>query len=306
MEFVLVVKEVILWIVLLMAVWAVLGFGIVHENERVVKILLGRPYAVVESGWFWIPFGIAWVRRYTTKVVELVIARRDVERKIVKDEQGRALPAGGFITATGEVTAGIKKITAGPVNIGVTLSFRFNWPADYKELLQCVKLLPSPEKIEDLTDIFHEIILDEARGVGSKMTYIEILSERKQFAQKIRDAVVKGDASELLIKTGLKHSTQVVIDHIDVPKETLDAIDDEEAKRLQAEGVRREAEGKRDKQKLEGEGFAAAYKAIKAEGPEAMQLESLRTLREMAQGTSNTIFFPLEAIQKLFGNFLKK
>lgn len=291
--------EYALWTLAIIVTWIACGFGIARENERVMKILLGRPYGKAESGIFWIPFGFAWVRRYTTKVVELVIARRDVDGKIVKNEEGRALPAGGFITAKG-IDKG-----AGPVNIGVTLSFRFNWPKNYGELLECVKLLPNPQSIEELTNIFHEIILDEARSVGSKMTYVEILSERKQFAQKIRDAILVGDASELLIKTGLKSSTQVVIDHIDVPQETLDAIDDEEAQRLQAEGVRRKAEGQRDALELEGQGRAKAIKALKAEGPEAVQYESLRTLREMAQGTANTIFFPLEAINKLFGNFMK-
>lgn len=293
--------EYLMWTLAVMAIWAVAGIGMAREDERVIKIRLGNPYAKVESGLFWVPFGFAWVRRYPTKTQEIVIARRDVNREIVKDEEGRARPAGGFITATGKF--GTKNV--GPVNIGVTLSFRFNWPKEYDELLQCVKLLPAPEEIQDLTDIFHEIILDEARSVGSKMTYIEILSDRKEFAQKVRKAVEMGDASDLLIKTGLKDSVQVVIDHIDVPKETLDAIDDEEAKRLQAEGVRRQAEGKRDQLKLESEGLAAGYKAIKAEGPEALQLESLRTLREMAQGTSNTIFFPLEGVARLLGNFLK-
>lgn len=297
--------EYLLWTVAVVATWAVAGIGMAREDERIIKILLGKPYGKAESGLFWVPLGLAWVRRYPTKVQELVIARRDTNRKIVIDAEGRALPAGGFLTAAGEIIVGGQKRTTGPVNIGVTLSFRFTWPEKYQELLQCVKLLPDPGKIEDLTDIFHEIILDETRSVGSKMTYIEILSERKQFAQKIREAVWDGDASDLLIKTGLKPSTQVVIDHIDVPKETLDAIDDEEAQRLTAEGVRRKAEGEKAAVKLALEGQAEGIAALKAQGPEGMQYESLRTLREMAKGTSNTIFFPLEGIAKLLGNFLK-
>lgn len=297
--------EYLLWTLVVVAVWAAAGIGMAREDERVIKIILGNPYAKVESGLFWVPFGFAWVRRYPTGVQELVIARRDVNREIVRDEQGRALPAGGFLTAGGEIMVGGKKRIAGPVNIGVTLSFRFNWPDNYQELLQCVKLLPAPEEIQDLTDLFHEIILDEARSVGSKMTYIEILSERKEFAQKIREAVRNGDASDLLIKTGLKSTTQVVIDHIDVPEETLKAIDDEEAERLKAEGVRRKAEGQKDALKLEGQGRAAGIAALKEQGPEAVEYESLRTLREMATGTSNTIFFPLEGVARLLQNFLK-
>ncbi len=298
--------EILLWLAVLAAVWAVLGIGLARENERVVKILLGRPYAVVESGLFWIPFGFAWVRRYTTKVVELTFAQRGEDGKISRNAQGRVVSAGGFITAPGKVQIARDTRKVGPVNIGVTLSLRFNWPQDEQKLIQCVKLLPSPQRIDQLTDIFQEIIMDETRSVGCKMTYIDIMSDRSGFAMKIAASVTQGQASQLLIDTGLQSSARVVIDHIDIPQDALDAIDDEEAKRLQAEGVRRQAEGKKDQLRLESEGLAEGYKAIKEAGPEAIQLESLRTLREMAQGTANTIFFPLEAIQKLFGNFLQK
>ncbi len=297
--------EILLWFAALVAVLAVLGFGIVRENERAVKILLGRPYAVVESGVFWIPFPFAWVRRYTTKVVELTFARRGEDGKIVRNEQKQPVSAGGFITAPGKVQISGDTRVVGPVNIGVTLSLRFNWPPDEQRLIQCVKLLPDPQKIDELVDIFQEIILDETRSVGCKMTYIDIMSDRAGFAAKIAASVTQGQASQLLIDTGLQPSARVVIDHIDMPQQALDAIDDEEARRLQAEGVRREAEGKKDAARMEGEGRAAGYAAIVALKEEGMQLESLHTLREMAKGTSNTIFFPLEAIQKLFGNFLK-
>ncbi len=298
--------EATLWIAVPVAVWAILGFGIARENERIVKILLGRPYAVAESGLFWIPLGIAWVRRYTTKVVELLIAGRDEKGVVKRNEEGRPIPAGGFITAPGKFGTGTDSRDLGPLNLGVSLSFRFNWPANQRQLFACVELLPNPEATLELVDIFQEIIMDETRSVGCKMTYLAIMSERAAFARQITDSVTQGQASQLLVNTGLEPSARVIIDHIDIPQEARDAIDDEEAKRLKARGVRAEAEGSRDKLKLEGEGHAAAYKAIKNEGPEAIQLESLRTLREMAQGTSNTIFFPLEAIQKLFDNFLKK
>jgi len=290
--------EALLWLAVLVAVWVVLGLGMARENERVVKVLLGRPYAVVESGVFWVPFLIAWVRRYTTKVVELQFARRDENFEIKRDADGRPVPAGGFITA--------RDSKVGPLNVGVTLSFRFNWPSDETQLIKCVKLLPDPTNIHALTDLFQEIVLDETRSVGCKMSYIAIMSDRAGFAQQITGSVTQGEASHLLIETGLEPSAHVVIDHIDIPKEALDALDDEEAQRLKAEGVRRKAEGDRDALALEGQGKAAAYKAIKAEGPEAMELESLHTLREMAKGTSNTIFFPLEGVQRLLGNFLKK
>jgi regulator of protease activity HflC (stomatin/prohibitin superfamily) len=284
----------------LVALWLLLGIGMAREDESIIKIRLGKPYGKADSGLFWVPYGFAWVRRYSTKVVEIVVALRDAEGKVARDAQGRALPAGGFITAGAEIDVAGEKRVVGPVNLGVTLSFRFNWPSNYDELVQCVKLLPPPTDTEALTDLFHEIILDEVRSVGSKMNYVSILGERKLFAQKIRDAIVDGDASSLLEKTGLKPSTQVVIDHINVPQETLDAIDDEEAERLKAQGVRRKAEGEKDRLRLEDEGRAAGIKALKAEGPEAMQYESLRTLREMAQGQSTTMFFPFEGLEKLF------
>jgi regulator of protease activity HflC (stomatin/prohibitin superfamily) len=286
------------WLSVLALVWFICGFGIVRENERIVKIRLGRPYAVKESGVFWIPFLIAWVRRYTTKVVELQLARRDENFVIKRDADGRPIPAGGFITA--------RDSKVGPLNVGVTLSYRFNWPADEAKLIQCVKLLPDPSNIPALTDLFQEIILDETRSVGCKMSYIAIMSDRAGFAKQITASVTQGEASQLLTDTGLEPSAHVVIDHIDIPEEALKALDDEEAQRLKAEGVRRKAEGDKDRIRLEDEGRAAGYRAIKAEGPEAMELESYRTLREMAQGTSNTIFVPIEGLKNLLSNFIRK
>ena len=295
-----------MWGMLVVMVWALLGIGLARENEQVAKILLGRPYGIAKSGLYWIPFGIAWVRTYTTRVVELTFAQRDENWKIMVDEKGRRVPAGGFITAPGKSGSGAEERTFGPINMGVSLSFRFNWPKDADELIQCVTLLPNPDDIRALTDLFQEIVMDETRSVGCTMSYIGIMSDRAGFATKISESVNKGESSKLLVETGLQATARVVIDHIDIPQETLDAIDDEEAERLRAQGVRRKAEGERDKLKLEGEGQAAAIAALKAQGQEAVQFESLRTLREMAKGTSNTIFFPLEAIQKLFGNFTRR
>lgn len=290
--------ESIIWIAAVIVVWVALGFGIARENERVVKIRLGRPYGMAGSGLFWIPFGIAWVRRYTTKVVELTFAQRDEKWNVIKKD-GKPVPAGGFITAIGK----FGKRDVGPVNIGVTLSFRFNWPQDWIHLRKCVELLPNPEEIRELTDLFQEIVMDAARSVGCEMTYIDIMSRRHEFAEKITAAAKQSDTgSSLIVDTGLQDSARVVIDHIDVPKETLEAIDDEEAERLKAEGVRRKAEGEKDKLKLEGEGRAAAITALK-DVPDAKEYEALRTLREMAAGTSNTVFFPLEGVRKLFENF---
>ncbi len=299
--------EVLLWLVVLVLVWVILGSGIARENERVVKIRLGRPYAVAESGLFWIPFGIAWVRRYTTKVVELQIAQRDEEGKIKRDANGKPIPAGGFITAPGEFNVGTNKRDVGPINIGVSLSFRFNWPQSKTEIFNCVKLLPEPDNTAKLTDLFQEIIMDETRSVGCTMTYLEIMQKRVQFAEQITVAMKQRGASQLLVDTGLDKTAKVVIDHIDIPEEARKALDDEEAKRLQAAGVVREAEGKKQKLKLEGEGRGQAIAAIKKEGgDDALQFESLRTLEEMAKGTSNTIFVPLDGLKSMVEKILNK
>lgn len=289
------------WFILVVAVWAILGVGLARENERVVKIFLGRPYGVAESGPYWVPYGLAWVKRYTTKVVELHFAQRDDSWNIERNAARKPLPAGGFISARGNVDG--KEV--GPVNIGVTLSFYFRWPQTRVELFECVKQLPDPQDTRGLTDLFQEIILDETRSVGCRMNYIELMRDRAGFARLITQSVSQGQASQLLVQTGIDVSARVVIDHIDVPQETLDAIDDEEAARLRAEGTIRTAEGQKKALKLEGEGRAAGIEALKAQGPEAMEYESLRTLREMAQGSSNTIFFPFEGLKKLFSNLGK-
>lgn len=299
--------EVIVWLVVLVAVWGILGFGIARENERVVKIFLGRPYAVAESGPFWIPFLFAWTRRYTTKLFELTFAQRDAEGKIKRDEQGRSVPAGGFVTAAGKTGTGADALNIGPITVGVTISFRFYWPQDEQLLFQCVKRLPAPDDESALRSIFQEPIMDETRSAGCKMTYIALMSERASFASQITDSVKQGKASQLLVDTGLEPSAHVVIDHIDIPPATITAINDEEASRLKARGAVRTAEGERQRLKLEGEGRGQGIKALKDEGgDDALQYESLRTLREMATGTSNTIFVPLDGLKSLVEKILNK
>lgn len=291
--------EGVLAFTVVLAVWVACGFSIARENERVVKIFLGRPYKTAGSGVFWIPFGLAWVRRYPTKVVELTFARRDDEWKVLKDDRGRPLPAGGFITARGTIGEGTDARKVGPVNLGVSLSFRFNWPRDQRHLFRCVELLPDPRDLHGLTDIFQEVIMDETRSVGCQMTYIGIMVDRAGFAGQITKSVTQGQSSQLLVETGLQPSARVVIDHIDIPKEALEAIDNEESARLAAEGVRRKAEGEKDRLKLEGEGRADAIRAISAAGPDAIELEGQRTLREMAQGPATTVFIPMDGLRQL-------
>jgi len=250
------------WVMAVLITWVLCGFMVISEKEQAVAVILGWKLAVLKSGLKWWPFyPIGWVTKYQLKMVELNFARRD-ERGNIVYENGRPLSAGGFVTARGETGEGEKKREITPLNVGVTLSFRFFWPREKEYLFKCVELLPSPNDEPGLTSIFQEIVMDETRSVGCQRDYIKLMSDRASFAKDILEATKKQEAgAKLIVDTGLVEP-KVVIDHIDLPEEMLKAIDDEEASRLKAEGVRRKAEGDRDKKTLEGQGDAAAEKAV--------------------------------------------
>lgn len=300
-------------LLLLFSVWYLCGFNSAREDERVVKIFFGKPYAVAESGIYWIPFLLARVRRYTTKVVELNFVKRDAEGNVVINADGKEASAGGFISK--------KDHGVGSVNIGVTISFRFNWPKDENKLFTCVKMLPDPERLDQLTDIFQEVILDEVRAVGCQMTYVEIMADRRDFAEKI---LKQAKDKKGLVSRSKIADVRVIINHIDIPKEVLDAIGKEESSRLTAAGAIKVAEGEGksmiirgkakktetillgegDKQKtiLQGQGDKQArtdvFGAIEALGETGLALEQLLTAREMGKGAASKIYLPLGAIEK--------
>ena len=152
--------------------------------------------------------------------------------------------------------------------------------------------------------MFEELVLDAQRAQASHMTYLHVLSERKKLADNVRQEILGGPSSKMFEETGLAPTLSVVIQHVDLPEDAQKAIDDEEAARLKAQAVIRTAEGTKQSLILEGQGRAGAIKPIKETGREGLEIQALHTMEQMAKGTSNTIFFPIEGVQRLMSNFL--
>jgi regulator of protease activity HflC (stomatin/prohibitin superfamily) len=270
----------ILSILLVFAVWLLLGFRIIRENENAVVVFLGKPRRTATSGLIhtWWPF--EYVKRFTTNLIELNFANA------------------GLIT--------VKDANYGEINIGLETNLYFRWPED-DALIQTVKVVAHPENTAFLTNLFEETVLDTFRTVGSSKTYREIMKDRKAFAEEVRTALLDEDADPVN-QAGIPAETlRLTIKHVHLPpgfEETLSQPEIQRVKMVatgfeaQATKIKLEGEGKGLKKKhaLEGEGIASAreslYKAI-GTNKENLLKEALLTMREMAQGTSNTILFPI-------------
>lgn len=301
---------VLTMVLLVIMVWALLGFIIIREDERGVKIFFGDPYSVVESGLRWIAWPFVKISRYSTGVVELG-SKKTSDPKNENLEFRRAR----IFTKKGKSLDASDPEEYGPANVGADVSFRFFWPKNKDRLINVVKILPSPDDFEALTDIFEETVLEHVRTVGSQRTWTDLARDRAGFAKDIMESIDSNNLKGIIDDV---ENPVVVIDHLEIPEELLNSIQKQEVARLkkaatiidaEAESRRLALEGEGNKAKKEKEGEGDAYarqKLFEAIGnePENIRKETLLTLREMAKGTSNTIFFPTrvgEILEDVFG-----
>lgn len=269
--------DIFLSILLFIAVLIICGFRIIKEDERAVKMFLGNPEwfkkPIVESGFCWIPWPLAKLRRYTTNLVELETFKKAT-------------------IFTKEDTYDGKKF--GEARIEVDTSFRFYWPQKKGDIIKCVKHLPNPTNMKKLKNIFEEPILEHVRTVGGHRVWKELTRDRAKISKDIFESWEK-DEKSILKKVNLLFP-KVILDHLELPPELLKAMDKPEVARLEKIATITGAEGKKRELELEGEGKAHAHKKYLdsiGEKIENIQKEVLYTLREMAQGTSNTILFEI-------------
>lgn len=279
-------------LILMITAWLLLGLGVIKENERGVKILLGKPYAVIESGLYWAPFLLAKINRYTTQIVELNFDRA------------------GVFTKSGKIAGEHREY--GPANVGIDISFRFRWPTDRDQLIEAVKVLPDPENKAALTSVFEEPILDAVRNIGGEKIWIELTRKRMHFGKSVLDSImaVAADGSVHegnLIK--LSHITDltVAVAHVEVPTQLLESLTAQEIASLQKAATIITAEGEKRKRELEGEGAAEAKKRLlEAIGGEDryIEIQKLLSLEAMAQGPATTIFPIASNLTESLGNIL--
>jgi regulator of protease activity HflC (stomatin/prohibitin superfamily) len=285
-------------ILLVLVVWAALGFRIIREDERAVVVRLGKPDRFVDSGFKWTLWPLEYVRRFTKNLIQLNFT------------------LAGIITARG--MSEDEKIEYGEANIGVETTMYFRWP-EGNDLLETIQIIGNPENKAGLVDIFEESVLDAFRSVGGHQTWRKIVQDRRQFAADVLNALV--DEPDDPIKLAKLQNVKLVIKHLNLPDNLKNAITKPEIARIELEAARADAEAKKvhlikegegNKEKISREGEAAAYarqKLFEAIGnePENIQKETLLTLREMAKGTSNTILFGIPSqITDSFGNVFGK
>lgn len=279
--------DVAIWVGVV-TLWYVLGFQIIRENERGVMVLLGDPLNVVNSGLRWAPFLIGKFLRYPTGIVELNFKRA------------------GIITRKGKLPANTdgsqEDRVFGTANVGADTSFRFRWPHKSEDLINCVKLLPSPDNTSALISIFEEPILDHVRNAGGKKVWVELARDRKGFAEEVRKSFLehvqsahdsdKADTGNIIVDSKIEDPI-VAIAHLEIPPELLNSLTAEEIAQQEKSADIIRAEGEKQKLVLEGKGKAEARELfIQAIGkqPEGIRIQSLLTLEAMAQGNATTIF----------------
>ncbi len=270
----------------LIAVWVACCFRIIRESENAVVVRLGRPIRVVKSGVCFILWPIDSLRRFTTTLIELNFGNAGVITK--------------------EKTYDGKKY--GEANIGVEPTLYFRW-AENEDLLETVRIIDDPTDISALTSLFEESVLDAFRTRGGDKAWREIVQDRKNFATEVLSDLLDEPADPLVQANIPRASMRLAIKHMKLPEKLQEAITKPEIARMEKEATITVAEGKRDGIILEEQGIAQARRILfDAIGikPEDMQKEILLTLRKMAEGTSNTILFPMpgeiaSTLEKIFG-----
>lgn len=280
----------------LITVYFILCLRIVKENQRGIKVLFGKPRKTFTSGlrFIWWPF---------EKFVIYPTTQQEIEIKDVK------------LVTMAKKYEGEKHGAAG---ITLDASVYFFWP---KDLFSPVVNGPDPQSPENIFNFFEETISDALRSVAGKMTWREVIQERKKLTEGICNILKNGtvisdpktNSSDSFTqenpfqKSGITE-LYAVIKEINLPPALNEAITAPEIARLKADARESEGsgerryltavgEGKKAARAAEGKGEAAARKAIfdaiEAAGEKGLAKEALLSLREMAKGTSNTILFGL-------------
>jgi regulator of protease activity HflC (stomatin/prohibitin superfamily) len=265
----------ILGIVVIVVVWIAFCVRIVSEDERAIKVFLGKPGITVSSGLRFIFWPFQKLVVYSTKQQELEIPERSVITKT------------GKFGDEGEKEE--NKHTHGAASIIVKAVVYFFWPDDLK---QAVTKGPNPNSKEKMIDFFEEATADALRVAAGGMTWRECIENRKKIAEKIHEILIGEDSGSPFAESGIT-KLYIVIKEIELPEDLKKAITEPEIARLKALAKEHEGEGEKKYAKLKGDGEAEARKAIFGAIEGNVDKEVLLTLRQMAQGTSNTILFGL-------------
>ncbi|MCK4554700.1 SPFH domain-containing protein [Candidatus Parcubacteria bacterium] len=286
----------------------------IRHNEMGVKVFWGKPKTmkqdpnkakVCDSGLCWIWFPLEVVVRYTKEVMKFKFRVKSI------------------MTKKGKIKGYDDPIEPAEIDITSTIYARF----DKNNLLQTIRKAPG-STAEELGPFLIPYVMDIVRALGGRLPWRLINQARHNFAQCVLGRLIPEIYSPMILpESGEEEKDSVyefntercdkalalsdlegkspfvqfgltdvafTVEDIDfIDKELKKAISAPEKARLEADAKRREAEGERDKLTEVGKGSADAREMMINVIKEQPDLEVLLSLREMAQGTSNTILYQL-------------
>jgi len=239
--------------------WLSFCVKIVGPTEKAISVFLGKPWRNLNSGLNFILWPMEKLVVYPTKQQELELEPIEVVTK--------------------------KDISHSQAAIKVKLTFYFFWPDN---LTSALVKGASPDTIKGL---FQEAIYNALRSVIIGMTWETCYSEKDKIGKEALDILF--DTSSPIKEAGIEKNKIFTAIEVFLPKELIANLTAPEVAGLKADARKKEAVGEKE--------FILAQKQAEAEGRKLvfdsigdnMAKEALFTLREMSQGTSNTILFGL-------------
>lgn len=271
------------------------GFVFINGRDKGVRITIGNPdkFVTHENG---LLFGLHWILWPLQRVI-----------KYPRAQQSMDFTAANVITNEGE----FEKKDYGSATVDVDSRVYFLWPDN--ELLSESYKESGATDADGLKEFVQDAIIDAFRKVAGSITWRELVIDQRGIEDKIENIlsqkenpvsrarlIWKNEAGELQ-----RDNFNLTINNITLPKTLSETLTSPEIGRLEAEAVKRKADGEKYRVEKEGEAQAKAInlkgkaqaeardmmlKVIKEYGAD---YETLFTLREMATGTSNTIVYQL-------------
>lgn len=308
------------FLIVFLSLLVVVGFyvykcvQIIQPNEMGVRVVLGEPKhdpplpLIVGTNLYWTWWPFEWIVRYTKNVMQFNFVVESV------------------MTERGKIDGHPAIIEPAEINISCVLYAYF----DPENLHKTIEAAPGNTE-NDLGPVLVPYVIDVIRALGGRVPWRVINDQRHYTAEwilarlaggnfyEINEATeklgakdeykrfsFKDDSRESLnqnvieevspfLQFGLRGLSLAILD-VNLHDPDLAAVyGDAEKARLKKHGIELEADAERYRLKEEGKGNAKArekmIKAIKS-NPD---LEVLQALKEMAQGTSNTILYQIPA-----------
>lgn len=301
------------WMIAICIVLFALWFRVIPADVSALKIRMEKPVEgkVYTKTWafaFW-PFEkfVYWTREQVFLDFE--------PQKVISGRKKVSFPQGG-----GE------KVYS-QANIEVDSAMYFNWPEEYDELVDAYEKGPDPGNEEAIKKHLQDYVISIIRERMGEISWMEAkqgwvfleiedpndstktIKIRKTLNEFILEALVdpkkieddEGGITSTRISNPIfqakMQDVRVVITDVALPEALQAAISLPEIAEYQGTATKIKAAADKERDILDGDAKAAnrkkIYEAIQGSGAESTQLEVLYTLREMAQGTSNTILYGL-------------